>query len=163
MTSTTVIYTLSLHDALPILRAADRAPGRRGRGRSAARGRALPARSEEHTSELQSLRHLVCRLLLGKKKLAHRPGGGYEFAGWRIRPRWRLPQSWGLPVDGIFSAEVGFPRKQYEENSVTLELRPIIEKKLGRFQMDFNPVFSHALRGPAKGGGWDFEPGVRLA
>ena len=94
--------------------------------------------------------------------LAHRPGGGYEYAGWRIRPRWRLPQSWGLPVDTSVSVEVGFPRKQYEENSVTLEIRPIIEKKLGRYQIDFNPVFSHALRGP-KGEGWDFEPGVRLA
>src|SRR5258705_9548045 len=34
-----------------------------------------PARSEEHTSELQSLRHLVCRLLLEKKKTPYRPSG----------------------------------------------------------------------------------------
>jgi len=94
--------------------------------------------------------------------LAHRPGGGYEYAGWRIRPRWRLPESWKLPVDVSISVEVGFPRKQYEENPVTLELRPIIEKKLGRFQIDINPVLGHALRGPGKGEGWDFEPGVRL-
>src|SRR3712207_8562782 len=86
-TATTEIYTLSLHDALPIL------AGRRGarRGLSA---RAVPAdhevlapvdgepgprmirspdhhsaaRSEEHTSELQSRQYLVCRLLLEKKK-----------------------------------------------------------------------------------------------
>ncbi len=38
----------------------------------------------------------------------------------------------------------------YEENSVTLELRPIIEKKLGRFQIDVNPVVGRALRGPAQ-------------
>src|SRR5947199_3303711 len=44
----------------------DPAGGRRGPAR--ARG-AAPARSEEHTSELQSLRHLVCRLLLEKKKI----------------------------------------------------------------------------------------------
>src|SRR6266496_1306629 len=64
-TATTEIYTLSLHDALPISR--DRA------------GADLPVlhtlchgydgvRSEEHTSELQSRRELVCRLLLEKKK-----------------------------------------------------------------------------------------------
>src|SRR5690348_17453793 len=82
--ATTAIYTLSLHDALPIsglqgpgLRAAERR-GRRGRSRVAA-GRARRARdtaredgpagrSEEHTSELQSPVHLVCRLLLEKKK-----------------------------------------------------------------------------------------------
>src|SRR5262245_64583667 len=68
-TATTEIYTLSLHDALPIS-----APGRRApsvvRSRRCHRWRspALGSRSEEHTSELQSLRHLVCRLLLEKKK-----------------------------------------------------------------------------------------------
>src|SRR5205814_6351142 len=93
------IYTLSLHDALPIFHQArhaddgraddpvrrhglDGAVGEPGqsvcvdRARGYARiwaGRLLrrlsegPSRSEEHTSELQSLRHLVCRLLLEKK------------------------------------------------------------------------------------------------
>src|SRR5690348_18101603 len=65
-------YTLSLHDALPISherlvrhldvpKARHIGPARRGHGRS-----------EEHTSELQSPVHLVCRLLLEKKKLAPR-------------------------------------------------------------------------------------------
>src|SRR5436309_8810247 len=71
-TATTEIYTLSLHDALPIL----------GQGHTAAfpeaerevhrvlRGQPLDqrSRSEEHTSELQSRENLVCRLLLEKKK-----------------------------------------------------------------------------------------------
>src|SRR3712207_7309778 len=76
-TATTEIYTLSLHDALPIwrgsppagaasrrLRPAGRRPARGGR-RGGAPGR---KRSEEHTSELQSRQYLVCRLLLEKKK-----------------------------------------------------------------------------------------------
>src|SRR5947199_919248 len=80
--ATTEIYTLSLHDALPILLRPPRrerpAEGPVGRSRPcgalppARRVRppyaARPGRSEEHTSELQSLRHLVCRLLLEKKK-----------------------------------------------------------------------------------------------
>src|SRR5574340_1817575 len=63
-TATTEIYTLSLHDALPIC------PARRGRSPSRFRGsrRTARARSEEHTSELQSPKDLVCRLLLEKKK-----------------------------------------------------------------------------------------------
>src|SRR3712207_7267613 len=97
-TATTEIYTLSLHDALPIwaprvlpgpTRASAPPPHRRrhassahrgrdhreGRspGRRARRGEQDPPgpRSEEHTSELQSRQYLVCRLLLEKKKKNH--------------------------------------------------------------------------------------------
>src|SRR5690606_40097720 len=93
--ATTEIYTLSLHDALPIsgeqwgarqraagrpdrgaagrtgpaagLRAPRGGPGRRP-DRGIGRGGGPDARSEEHTSELQSRENLVCRLLLEKKK-----------------------------------------------------------------------------------------------
>src|SRR5436305_7358105 len=74
--ATTEIYTLSLHDALPILRYGDEI----GLGddldlpeRNAVRVpmQWSPGRSEEHTSELQSRPHLVCRLLLEKKKTTH--------------------------------------------------------------------------------------------
>src|SRR2546427_11768258 len=78
-TATTEIYTLSLHDALPILGRSwrDCRTIATRRATAAARGRhlaghdlALPnaRRSEEHTSELQSQSNLVCRLLLEKKK-----------------------------------------------------------------------------------------------
>src|SRR5712692_11746659 len=64
-TATTEIYTLSLHDALPISCAS--APQEEDPGMPHTKTR--PARrSEEHTSELQSQFHLVCRLLLEKKK-----------------------------------------------------------------------------------------------
>src|SRR5207344_3587216 len=63
-TATTEIYTLSLHDALPIY---GQLPDRGVANRRWDRPRADP-RSEEHTSELQSRPHLVCRLLLEKKK-----------------------------------------------------------------------------------------------
>src|SRR3712207_8782306 len=80
-TATTEIYTLSLHDALPISGSSgDRALG--GDVRPPCRTFAIPGtgrkerpsvapgpdRSEEHTSELQSRQYLVCRLLLEKKK-----------------------------------------------------------------------------------------------
>src|SRR5258705_4909835 len=83
-TATTEIYTLSLHDALPIsLPRQPTFPSSIGpsdgfrtiaenhggvRGCVEAQSRGDDCRSEEHTSELQSLRHLVCRLLLEKKK-----------------------------------------------------------------------------------------------
>ncbi len=96
--------------------------------------------------------------------LAHRPGGDtLDYVAWRLRPRVSVPRWWHWPVDVSMSIEFGFPRKVYEENSVTLELRPIIEKKLGRCQIDVNPVVGRALRGPGANEGWDFEPGVRFA
>src|SRR3712207_7688577 len=88
-TATTEIYTLSLHDALPICAdvgfqqhplarfgsAHRRAlAGHRARlllpdeGQAGREGRGPSLRSEEHTSELQSRQYLVCRLLLEKKK-----------------------------------------------------------------------------------------------
>src|SRR6266550_9068405 len=75
-TATTEIYTLSLHDALPICWFASWRPAGATR-RTFTPRRRFPApagsprawlRSEEHTSELQSRLHLVCRLLLEKKK-----------------------------------------------------------------------------------------------
>src|SRR5690349_23091761 len=78
-TATTEIYTLSLHDALPIsrrlhqLRRIHRAH-RGAQGPMGGRDAARVGRSEEHTSELQSRRDLVCRLLLEKKKRT--VGGG---------------------------------------------------------------------------------------
>src|SRR2546422_559843 len=92
-TATTEIYTLSLHDALPICVEPDQVVAREARGAAFPRGceasvapvrsRRAPAlralqhhpagrRSEEHTSELQSRLHLVCRLLLEKKNTIQR-------------------------------------------------------------------------------------------
>src|SRR2546429_4406151 len=70
-TATTEIYTLSLHDALPICAFGAGEPGLGGNaGLDSRFPRHGPEhqRSEEHTSELQSRLHLVCRLLLEKKK-----------------------------------------------------------------------------------------------
>src|SRR5438034_5987592 len=70
-TATTEIYTLSLHDALPIYALA-KYYSHAGRREEALKMQekvlALSRRSEEHTSELQSHSDLVCRLLLEKKK-----------------------------------------------------------------------------------------------
>src|SRR6478672_7847929 len=75
-TATTEIYTLSLHDALPI----SPCPRPCGASPSAGRRSQSPAgrgerRSEEHTSELQSRSDLVCRLLLEKKNNDRLPTG----------------------------------------------------------------------------------------
>src|SRR3712207_7320383 len=89
-TATTEIYTLSLHDALPIC-ASPAAPATNcwaatcgrpsprpsGPSSRSATARRCAARSEEHTSELQSRQYLVCRLLLEKKKSEEKSSTGY--------------------------------------------------------------------------------------
>src|ERR1041385_8539690 len=88
-TATTEIYTLSLHDALPIYSCRSYAIRIKVRWEN---GKKAKNRSEEHTSELQSRLHLVCRLLLEKKKCllpvglgsrlrVQRVGGGLLFSG----------------------------------------------------------------------------------
>src|ERR1039458_6288600 len=89
--ATTEIYTLSLHDALPIWAA--------GTIRASCLGNRanlwpLCRRSEEHTSELQSLRHLVCRLLLEKKRCTF-------VLGFFLRIR-RPPRSTLFPYTTLF-------------------------------------------------------------
>src|SRR2546422_4665573 len=93
-TATTEIYTLSLHDALPILlpRVVPCLDVRDGRVVKGVQFQHLrdagdPAsRSEEHTSELQSRLHLVCRLLLEKKKT----GWAHDWPYWKEMMRRHL-------------------------------------------------------------------------
>src|SRR2546425_8225655 len=99
-TATTEIYTLSLHDALPISLRAACQPRRTAAGPNprmaspslkassasmsccgARPSMARTSRSEEHTSELQSLAYLVCRLLLEKKKKSCRSTRGVYLSG----------------------------------------------------------------------------------
>src|SRR5438046_9339557 len=67
-TATTEIYTLSLHDALPISGGTRSSTAPRWCFSAFPKAEKHQRRSEEHTSELQSLTNLVCRLLLEKKK-----------------------------------------------------------------------------------------------
>lgn len=100
--------------------------------------------------------------LAGYLVLARREGHGPEYVGWRLRPRFRLPERWTGPVRISLSTEVGFPRDAYEEEAVTLEVRPIIERQFGPVAIDLNPVVGRSLKGPGTSDGWDFEPGGRL-
>jgi hypothetical protein len=100
--------------------------------------------------------------LAGYLAFARQPGDGPEFAAWRIRPRVRAPDGWHLPIGLSLSAEVAFPREKYETEKATLEIRPILERRFGRLQIDLNPVIGRSLKGPGAAEGWDLEPGGRL-
>src|SRR5436189_409894 len=57
------------------------------------------------------------------------PDVGPKFAGARIRPRFRLPEEWHLPFKISISTEVGFNKHQFDPNTITLDIRPILENE----------------------------------
>jgi hypothetical protein len=93
---------------------------------------------------------------------AYRPGPGVEYAGWRLRSRVRAPQSWRLPVDLGIAAELEFSPAAYDETTTGLEIRPILEKRVGRVQLQLNPVIERALANTAGEAEWEVEPSGRL-
>lgn len=94
---------------------------------------------------------------------SHVPGHGGEFAGARIRPRFRFPESTRFFFNVSLSFELGFNQREFEANTRTLEIRPILEHEEGRLYLSINPNLSKALKGPDAGEGPEFEPGVKAA
>src|SRR5262245_52997160 len=94
---------------------------------------------------------------------SHVPGEGPQFAGTRIRPRFRLPETPRFFFNVSVSLELGFNQPEFEANTRTLEIRPILEHEEGRFYLSINPDLSKALKGPDSGSAPEFEPGVKVA
>ena len=93
---------------------------------------------------------------------AYRPGRGVEYAGWRLRSRVRAPVSWRLPVDLGLAAELEFSPAAYDETTAGLEIRPILEKRVGRVQLQLNPVIERALTATSGEAEWELEPSGRI-
>ena len=89
--------------------------------------------------------------------------GGWNWVGDHIRPRFTAPESWHWPVGLSISQEIGYQRRKFAEDSWNYELRPIIDKKLGRWYLAFNPTFDRALHGLNTGKGWEFSPNVKVS
>ena len=86
------------------------------------------------------------------------PGKGWEWAGDRLRPRLRVPESWRWPVGLSLSTEVAYERRWFSAEKWSWEIRPIIDKDLGRWYLSFNPALERALTGPGKKKGFEFAP-----
>jgi hypothetical protein len=133
-----------------------------GIGTNAQEGTVAPTNQFHATFELTG--GLTNNVSLGVMLLtAVRPGGSLDYAGWRILPHFYAPKSWNLPVDLGLIAEFGFQNTTYQEDSRHVELRPILGKEIGKFEVTVNPVFERALYGPGVRDGWGFEPAARFA
>jgi hypothetical protein len=89
-------------------------------------------------------------------------GHGVQWVGDHIRPRIRVPESWEWPVGLSLSTEVGFQRSAYSTDTWTWEIRPIIDKSIGRWYFAFNPALERTLHGPDVNQGWGFSPSAKV-
>ncbi len=101
--------------------------------------------------------------LAGYLVTAYVPDAGPKFVGARIRPRLRAPEGWRLPFRFSLSTELAFTKHQFDANTVTLEIRPIIEKQAGKWYFSVNPVLSQSLQGVDSHRAPSFEPAVKIA
>lgn len=89
-------------------------------------------------------------------------GHGVQWVGDHIRPRVRVPDSWHWPVGVSLSTEVGYQRSQYSPDTWTWEIRPIIDKSIGRWYMAVNPALERTWHGPDTNQGVGFAPAAKV-
>ncbi len=91
------------------------------------------------------------------------PGYGYKVVGSHLRPRVRAPEKWGLPVGLSLSLEMGYQKKEYATETWSLEIRPIIDKQLGKFYLSLNPTLGVTIKGIDKAGAPVFAPNFKAS
>jgi hypothetical protein len=89
-------------------------------------------------------------------------GHGWQWVGDHIRPRVRVPDKWHWPVGVSLSSEIGYQRAVYSPDTWTWEIRPIVDKSLGRWYFAVNPALERTLHGPDVKQGIGFSPGVKV-
>lgn len=92
-----------------------------------------------------------------------RSGNGWHWVGSHIRPRVRAPESWHLPIGLSLSAEFGYQSRHYSGDSWSLELRPIVDKEVGKWYLCFNPTVEKSFKGENQKIGWEFSPNVKIS
>jgi hypothetical protein len=95
--------------------------------------------------------------------MSAKSGYGYQWVGDHIRPGVRAPEGWHLPVGLSLSAEIGYQRPVFAANTWTLELRPIIDKHIGKYYLSFNPTMDRSFRGPDVSRGFVFSPDFKFS
>jgi hypothetical protein len=87
---------------------------------------------------------------------------GWQWVGDHIRPRVRVPEEWHWPVGVSLSTELGYQRAQFSADTWNWEIRPIIDKKLGKLYLSFNPSFDRSFHGPGVNAGVEFSPNFKF-
>jgi hypothetical protein len=89
--------------------------------------------------------------------------GRTAYVGSHIRPRIMAPKEWNWPVGVSLSLEGGYQKSQYSTDTWTLEIRPIIDKTMGKFYVSVNPTFDKSFKGVNQNVGLIFSPNVKAS
>src|SRR3984957_398270 len=87
---------------------------------------------------------------------------GWQWVGDHIRPRVRVPESWKWPVGVSLSLEIGYQRAVYSPDTWTMEIRPIVDKTIGKLYLCFNPTMDRSFHGPSVSEGVVFSPNAKV-
>jgi len=90
-------------------------------------------------------------------------GHGVQWVGDHIRPRVRVPDSWHWPVGVSLSTEIGYQRAVYSPDTWTWEIRPIVDKAIGRWYFSVNPALERTWHGPGVAQGVGFSPAAKIS
>ena len=133
--------------------------GHAATGQDAAASNHIYRSSIELTSGLTDRIEAAAYLDLGKPS-----GHSLDYAGSRYRLRGRLFEQGELPVDLGWYAELEWMnRPRFGDQDLEADLRPIIERDVGRFSILLNPIFEKALAGPGQNKGFEFSYAAKLA
>jgi len=89
--------------------------------------------------------------------------GRTAYVGSHIRPRVAVPEDMKWPVGVSLSLEFGFQKAGYDPNTETLEIRPIIDKKIDKVYLAFNPTVDQSFRGPDSNKGLIWSPNFKAS
>jgi len=90
-------------------------------------------------------------------------GQGVQWVGDHLRPRVRVPGSWHWPIGASLSTEIGYQRAVFSPDTWTWEIRPILDKQLGRWYFAVNPALERTFHGPDVNKGLDFAPAAQIS
>jgi len=89
--------------------------------------------------------------------------GRTAYVGSHIRPRVAAPEEWKWPVGVSVSFEFGFQKAAFDPNTTTLEVRPILDKKIGKTYISFNPTVEKSYKGPDQNAGLIWSPNLKAS
>jgi len=92
-----------------------------------------------------------------------RDGDGWDWVGDHIRPRFRVPPSWHWPVGVSISNELGYQRRRFSPDTWTWEIRPIVDKTVGKWYWAFNPTLDRSFHGESVPMGVTFSPNFKFS